>query len=87
MLHMWCSWTLLKELSGSQQTGQYMQYRGFANGYQNNQRPLNAMIGAQNTQVQPVNSQSMGVANTAPQVTPTQQPVSTFPATPRVQEN
>ena len=72
---------------GSQQTGQNMQHRGFANGYQNNQRPLNATLGTQNTQVQPVNSQSMGVTNTAPQGTPTQQPVSTFPATSRVQEN
>ena len=63
---------------GSQQTGQYMQHRGSANGYQNNKCPLNATIGVPNTQVQPVNTQSMGVANTAPQGTLTQQPVSFF---------
>ena len=72
---------------GSQQTGQSMQHRGFANGYQNNQRSLGATTSTQNTQVQPLNPPSVSVANTTSQGIPTQRPVSTFPGTPRVQEN
>ena len=72
---------------GSQQTGQSMQHRGFANGYQNNKRSLGATTGTQNTQVQPLNPPSVSVANTTSQGIPTQRPVSTFPGTPRVLEN